>query len=55
MRDRLIELMHEFYGVDPMYYGVEANALADHLIANGVICPHVMFNSVCFEEKGGAE
>ena len=38
-RDRLIELITEFYGVDPMYYGVDANALADHLLANGVIVP----------------
>lgn len=38
-RDRLIELITEFYGVDPMYYGVDVNALADHLLANGVIVP----------------
>ena len=38
-KDRLIELMHEFFGVDPMYYGVDADALADHLIAEGVIVP----------------
>lgn len=36
MREKLIELMTEFYGVDPMYYGVEAQPLADYLIANGV-------------------
>ena len=36
MREKLIELMTEFYGADPMYYGVEAHSLADHLIANGV-------------------
>ena len=35
-RERLIEILTSFYGVDPMYYGVEAQALADHLIANGV-------------------
>ena len=28
--------MAAFYGVDPAYYGVEAQPLADHLIANGV-------------------
>ena len=35
-REKLVELLTEFYGVDPMYYGVDANALADYLIANGV-------------------
>ena len=35
-REKLIDLMTAFYGVDPMYYGVEAHHLADHLIANGV-------------------
>lgn len=38
-RDRLIELITELYGVDPMYYGVDVNALADYLLANGVIVP----------------
>ena len=36
VREKLVELLAEFYGVDPMYHGVDANALADHLIANGV-------------------
>ena len=36
VREKLVELLTEFYGVDPMYHGVDANALADHLIANGV-------------------
>ena len=36
IREKLIELMTAFYGVDPMYYGVEAQHLADHLISNGV-------------------
>lgn len=35
-REKLIDLFNSFYGADPMYYGVEADALADHLIANGV-------------------
>lgn len=33
---KLVEMLAEFYGVDPMYHGVDANALADHLIAHGV-------------------
>jgi hypothetical protein len=36
MREKLIELLTEYFGVDPAYYGIEARHLADHLIANGV-------------------
>ena len=36
VREKLVELLAEFYGVDPMYHGVDANALADHLIDHGV-------------------
>ena len=36
VRKKLIELLTEFYGCDPMYYNVDALAIADHLIANGV-------------------
>ena len=39
MREKLIEILTSFYGVDPMYFGVEAQAIADHLIANGVEIP----------------
>ena len=34
--EKLIELLTEFYGCDPMYYNVDALAIADHLISNGV-------------------
>ena len=34
--EKLVELLTEFYGCDPMYYGVDALAIAQHLIANGV-------------------
>lgn len=34
--EKLVELLTEFYGCDPMYYNVDALALANHLIANGV-------------------
>ena len=34
--EKLVELLTEFYGCDPMYYDVNAFAIADHLIANGV-------------------
>ena len=33
-REKLIDLMTAFYGVDPMYYGVEAH----HLACNAVCC-----------------
>lgn len=34
--EKLVELLTEFYGCDPMYYGVDALAIAQHLISNGV-------------------
>lgn len=36
VRGKLIELLTEFYGCDPMYYNVDALAIADHLVSNGV-------------------
>ena len=36
VREKIVELLKEFYGVDTMYYGVDANDLADYLIVNGV-------------------
>ena len=36
VREKLVELLTEFYGCDPMYYDVDALAIADHLVANGV-------------------
>ena len=36
VRGKLVELLTEFYGCDPMYYGVDALAIAKHLISNGV-------------------
>ena len=35
-REKLIELMTDLYDGDPLYYGVKAHHIADHLIANGV-------------------
>lgn len=35
MRDELIEKIHDFFGADSMYFGVDAAALADHLLADG--------------------
>ena len=36
VREKLVELLTEFYGCDPMYYDVDALAIADHLISNRV-------------------
>ena len=36
VREKLVELLTEFYGCDPMYYGVDALAVAQHLITHGV-------------------
>ena len=36
VREKLVELLTEFYGCDPMYYDVDALAIAQHLIAHGV-------------------
>ena len=36
IREKLVELLTEFYGCDPMYYDVDALAIAQHLINHGV-------------------
>ena len=36
VREKLVELLTEFYGCDPMYYDVDALAIAQHLINHGV-------------------
>ena len=36
VREKLVELLTEFYGCDPMYYDVDALAIAQHLVDNGV-------------------
>ena len=36
VREKLVELLTEFYGVDPMYLGAGTNALIEYLIAKGV-------------------
>ena len=36
VREKLVELLTGFYGCDPMYYSVDALAIADHLVSNGV-------------------
>ena len=36
VREKLVEMLTEFYGCDPMYYGVDALAITQHLISHGV-------------------
>ena len=36
VREKLVELLTEFYGCDPMYYDVDAFAIAQHLITHDV-------------------
>ena len=36
VKEKLVELLTEFYGCDPMYYDVDALAVAQHLVAQGV-------------------
>ena len=36
VREKLVELITEFYGCDPMYYDVDALAIAQHLITHDV-------------------
>lgn len=36
VREKLVELLTKYFGIDTAYYGIEASHLADHLIANGV-------------------
>ena len=36
VREKLVELLADFYGCDPMYYGVDALAITQHLISHGV-------------------
>ena len=36
VREKLVELLTEFYGCDPMYYNVDDLAIADRLVNNGV-------------------
>ena len=44
VREKLVELLNEFYGCDPMYYNVDALAIADHLASNGVTRRMIMTN-----------
>ena len=36
MRDKMIELIHRFFGVDSAYFGIDAAELVDYLIAHNI-------------------
>ena len=38
-REKLVGLLTEFYGCDPMYYGDDALAIAQYLVDRGVTVP----------------
>ena len=38
-RERLAELIDDYFGMDSAYYDVDKYELADHLFAKGVIVP----------------
>ena len=54
VREKLAELLTEFYGCDPMYYDVDALAMAQHLIANGVTVQEWISVEDRLPEKDGA-
>lgn len=52
MRDRLCDLLCEFYGADSvysMYYEIHAEELVEFLLANGVIVPPVKVGDTVYE------
>ncbi len=54
MREKLIDLITSYFGVDPAYYGIEVAHLADYLIESGVVIP-VRCKDCIYNETGGCE
>ena len=52
IREKLAELLTEFYGCDPMYYDVDALAMAQHLIANGVTVRECKLGDKIYQTDG---
>ena len=52
VRGKLVELLAEFYGCDPMYYGVDALAIAQHLIAHGVTVQECKIGDKIYQTDG---
>ena len=53
VRGKLVELLTEFYGCDPMYSGVDALAIAQHLMAHGVTVQEWISVTERLPEAGG--
>ena len=54
VREKLVELLTEFYGCDPMYYDVDALSIAQHLIDHGVTVQEWISVKDRLPEKDGA-
>ena len=52
-REKLVELLTEFYGCDPMYYGDDALAIAQYLVDRGVTVPQWISVKDRLPEAGG--
>ena len=52
-RDKLVELLTEFYGCDPMYYGDDALAIAQYLVDRGITVPQWISVDDRLPETGG--
>ena len=52
-RDKLVELLTEFYGCDPMYYGDDALTIAQYLVDRGVTVPKWISVKDMKPEAGG--
>ena len=52
-REKLVELLTEFYGCDPMYYGDDALAIAQYLVDRGVTVPQWISVDDRLPEAGG--
>ena len=52
-REKLVELLTEFYGCDPMYYGDDALAIAQYLVDCGVTVPQWISVKDELPEVGG--
>lgn len=52
MREKLAEVIDDYFGVDSAYFGVDKYQLADHIIANGVTIPVRCKNCKFLHDKG---
>ena len=53
-REKLVELLTEFYGCDPAYYDVDALAIARYLVDRGVTVPQWISVTERLPEEDGS-